>query len=60
MPKGGHMANDHGKVAAAAIVAQLSGWDVEPRPACSTNTCYSFVDNKQRDPRGQRARVRGR
>ena len=26
MPKSGHMANNHGKVAAAAIVAQLSVW----------------------------------
>jgi NADPH-dependent 2,4-dienoyl-CoA reductase/sulfur reductase-like enzyme len=45
MPKSGHMANNHGKVAAAAIVAQLSGWDVNPAPMLS-NTCYSFVDNK--------------
>ena len=45
MPKSGHMANSHGKVAAAAIVAQLAGWDVNPAPML-TNTCYSFVDNK--------------
>ncbi|MDP3798099.1 MAG: FCSD flavin-binding domain-containing protein [Polaromonas sp.] len=45
MPKSGHIANNHGKVAAAAIVAQLSGWDVNPAPML-TNTCYSFVDNK--------------
>ena len=45
MPKSGHMANSHGKVAAAAIVAQLSGWDVNPAPML-TNTCYSFVDPK--------------
>jgi NADPH-dependent 2,4-dienoyl-CoA reductase/sulfur reductase-like enzyme len=45
MPKSGHMANSHGKVAAAAIVAQLSGWEVNPAPML-TNTCYSFVDNK--------------
>ena len=45
MPKSGHMANNHGKVAAAAIVAQLSGWDVNPAPML-TNTCYSFVDEK--------------
>jgi sulfide dehydrogenase [flavocytochrome c] flavoprotein chain len=44
MPKSGHMANNHGKVAAAAIVAQLAGWDVNPAPML-TNTCYSFVDN---------------
>lgn len=45
MPKSGHMANSHGKVAAAAIVAELSGWAVNPAPML-TNTCYSFTDNK--------------
>ncbi len=45
MPKSGHMANSQGKVAAAAIVAQLSGWEVNPAPML-TNTCYSFVDSK--------------
>ncbi|MBA3773601.1 MAG: FAD-dependent oxidoreductase [Ramlibacter sp.] len=45
MPKSGHMANGHAKVAAAAIVAQLSGWQVNPKPVL-TNTCYSFVDDK--------------
>jgi len=42
MPKSGHMANSHGKVAAAAIVAELSGLAPNPRPLL-TNTCYSFV-----------------
>jgi sulfide dehydrogenase [flavocytochrome c] flavoprotein subunit len=45
MPKSGHMANSHGKVAAAAVVAQLAGWQPNPRPML-TNTCYSFVDDK--------------
>ena len=45
MPKSGHMANSHAKVAASAIVAQLAGWDVNPAPML-TNTCYSFVDAK--------------
>lgn len=45
MPKSGHMANGHGKVAAAAIVAQLAGWDVNPTPMLN-NTCYSFVDDR--------------
>ncbi|CAA9394718.1 MAG: Flavocytochrome c:sulfide dehydrogenase [uncultured Ramlibacter sp.] len=45
MPKSGHMANSHGKVAAAAIVAQLSNWAVNPAPML-TNTCYSFVDHR--------------
>ena len=45
MPKSGHMANAHAKVAAAAIVAELSGWEINPTPLL-TNTCYSFVDAK--------------
>ena len=45
MPKSGHMANSHAKVAAAAIVAELSGWEINPAPML-TNTCYSFVDAK--------------
>lgn len=45
MPKSGHMANSHAKVAAAAIVAELRGWPVNPAPML-TNTCYSFVDGK--------------
>jgi sulfide dehydrogenase [flavocytochrome c] flavoprotein chain len=45
MPKSGHMANSQGKVAAAAIVAQLSGWEVNPAPML-TNTCYSMIDAK--------------
>ncbi|HYF42809.1 MAG TPA: NAD(P)/FAD-dependent oxidoreductase [Ramlibacter sp.] len=45
MPKSGHMANSHAKVAAAAIVAELSGWAPNPSPLL-TNTCYSFVDNR--------------
>jgi sulfide dehydrogenase [flavocytochrome c] flavoprotein chain len=45
MPKSGHMANNHGKVAAAAVVAALSGFEPNPKPML-TNTCYSFVDDK--------------
>ena len=45
MPKSGHMANSHGKVVAAAIVAQLSDIAVNPEPFL-TNTCYSFVNDK--------------
>lgn len=44
MPKSGHMANQHGKVAAAAIVALLSGRDVNRLPIYN-NTCYSFVSD---------------
>lgn len=43
MPKSGHMANQHGKTAAAAIVEQLSGRT--PQPQMMANTCYSFVDD---------------
>jgi sulfide dehydrogenase [flavocytochrome c] flavoprotein chain len=46
MPKSGHMANSQAKVAAAAIVARLSGWEVNSSPML-TNTCYSFVDDKR-------------
>ena len=45
MSKSGHMANGEGKVAAAAIVAELAGWPVDPAPML-TNTCYSFVDDR--------------
>lgn len=45
MPKSGHMANAHAKVAAAAIVSQLSGREPSRAPML-TNTCYSFVDNR--------------
>jgi NADH dehydrogenase FAD-containing subunit len=45
MPKSGHMANSHGKVAAAAVVAQLSDLAINPRPLL-TNTCYSYVSDK--------------
>jgi sulfide dehydrogenase [flavocytochrome c] flavoprotein subunit len=45
MPKSGHMANSHGKVTAAAIVAQLSDVAINPEPFL-TNTCYSFVNDK--------------
>ena len=46
MPKSGHMANAHAKVAAAAIVAELQGWAVNPNPML-TNTCYSFVSTEE-------------
>jgi len=46
MPKSGHMANQHGKVAAAAVIALLRGESPNPNPVL-TNTCYSFVSDKQ-------------
>ena len=45
MPKSGSMANAHGKVAAAAIVALLRNEAPNPAPAI-TNTCYSMVSDK--------------
>jgi NADPH-dependent 2,4-dienoyl-CoA reductase/sulfur reductase-like enzyme len=45
MPKSGHMANQHAKVCAAAVVALLNGEAVSTQPLV-TNTCYSFVSDK--------------
>ena len=42
MPKSGHMANQHAKVAAAAIIQLLKGEAVSATPVVM-NTCYSFV-----------------
>jgi sulfite dehydrogenase len=42
MPKSGHMANQHAKVAAAAIIELLQGRAPNPTPVVM-NTCYSFV-----------------
>jgi NADPH-dependent 2,4-dienoyl-CoA reductase/sulfur reductase-like enzyme len=42
MPKTGHLANGHAKVAAAAIVASLLEQPPNPQPML-TNACYSFV-----------------
>ncbi|MGE5769028.1 MAG: FCSD flavin-binding domain-containing protein [Betaproteobacteria bacterium] len=46
MPKSGHMANQHAKLGAAAILNMLSGMEPNPNPVVM-NTCYSFVDAKQ-------------
>jgi len=45
MPKSGHMANQHGKTCAAAVVALLTGKQVNPLPIYN-NTCYSFVSSE--------------
>jgi len=45
MPKSGHMANQHAKVAAAAIVELMNGRTPSATPMMA-NTCYSFVDDK--------------
>lgn len=45
MPKSGHMANQQGKLAAAAILNLLAGEAPNPQPVVM-NTCYSFVDRQ--------------
>ncbi len=46
MPKSAQMANQHGKACAAAVLALLSGEQVNPLPLYH-NTCYSFVQEQQ-------------
>ena len=46
MPKSGHMANQHAKVCAAAIIELLHGRTPNASPLI-TNTCYSFVSNDE-------------
>lgn len=45
MPKSGHMANQHAKVAAAAIINLLGGQPINDQPVVM-NTCYSFVTDR--------------
>ncbi|MGX5651388.1 NAD(P)/FAD-dependent oxidoreductase [Hydrogenophaga borbori] len=45
MPKSGHMANQHGKTCAAAVVSLLMGQQPPQNPLYA-NTCYSFVTAK--------------
>lgn len=45
MPKSGHMANQHAKVCAAAVIALIKNEPVNPQPVM-INTCYSFIDDK--------------
>ena len=44
MPKSGHMANQHGKAVAAAMIEIFSGR--KPAPTTMANTCYSMLNNK--------------
>jgi sulfide dehydrogenase [flavocytochrome c] flavoprotein subunit len=46
MPRSGHMANQHAKVCAAAVVALLSGGEVNPLPVVA-NTCYSYLGDRE-------------
>jgi len=45
MPKSGHMANQHAKVAAAAILNAFAGQPPNPSPVIN-NTCYSFITDR--------------
>jgi len=45
MPKSGHMANQHAKTAAAAIIELMNDRPPSATPVMS-NTCYSFVDDR--------------
>ena len=45
MPKSGHMANQHGKTCAAAVVALLTGRQPNMLPIYN-NACYSFVSDE--------------
>ncbi|MES2151935.1 MAG: NAD(P)/FAD-dependent oxidoreductase [Pseudomonadota bacterium] len=45
MPKSGHMANQHAKVCAAAVLDLLQGMAPNPTPML-TNACYSYVSDK--------------
>jgi sulfide dehydrogenase [flavocytochrome c] flavoprotein chain len=46
MPKSGHMANSHAKVAAAAIIELMNGREPDPQPVIA-NTCYSYVSDRE-------------
>ena len=45
MPKSGHMANQHAKVCAAAVIALIKNEPLNAQPMMM-NTCYSFIDDK--------------
>jgi sulfite dehydrogenase len=46
MPKSGSMANQHAKICASAVVAQINGRQPNPDPKI-VNTCYSFVSDTE-------------
>lgn len=46
MPKSGHIANQQAKVCAAAVIELLNGRSPSAAPVM-TNTCYSFVSDKE-------------
>ena len=46
MPKSASMANNHAKIAVAAILAQVLGEAPNPQPVIA-NTCYSYVSDSE-------------
>jgi NADPH-dependent 2,4-dienoyl-CoA reductase/sulfur reductase-like enzyme len=46
MPKSGHMANQHGKVVAGAVLAAFAGRPVQIPPVIN-NTCYSYLTDRE-------------
>ena len=46
MPKSGHMANNHAKLAAAAIIELMNGRQPNQQPVIA-NTCYSYVSDRE-------------
>src|SRR5579864_5461448 len=46
MPKSGHMANNQGKLAAAAIIELINHRQPNPQPVVA-NTCYSYVSDRE-------------
>ena len=46
MPKSGHLANQHAKLAAAAIIELMNGRPPSAEPMVN-NTCYSYVSDKE-------------
>ena len=46
MPKSGHMANQHGKLAAAAVLAALLERPLNRAPVLN-NACYSFINDRE-------------
>lgn len=46
MPKSGHMANQHAKACAAAVIAMINEQPVPDTPMLA-NTCYSYISDTQ-------------
>jgi hypothetical protein len=46
MPKSGHMANQHGKIAADSVIALMTGRAVNDEPMIA-NTCYSWINDRE-------------